>query len=96
MRHKPAFDHFLSSPVMTKIKDAPAVQDAIRRLEADPELGGMIRSGNYGTEMVRAMLTSKALMEVFDSTTIVSDLTPLVGDLQQALKEARAIADGKK
>ncbi|MFN9975349.1 MAG: hypothetical protein ACK58T_36205, partial [Phycisphaerae bacterium] len=74
----------------------PAVQDAIKRLEADPELGAMIRNGNYGAEMVRAMLTSKALMEVFDSTTIVSDLTPLVGDLQQALKEARAIADGKK
>ena len=96
VRHKPAFDHFLGSPVMTKIKDAPAVQDAIKRLEADPELGTMIRNGNYGTEMVRAMLTSKALMEVFDSTTIVSDLTPLVGELQQALKEARAIADGKK
>ncbi|MBY0114041.1 MAG: CvpA family protein [Phycisphaerales bacterium] len=96
VRHKPAFDHFLNSPVMTKIKGAPAVQDAIKRLEADPELGAMLRNGNYGAEMVRAMLTSKALLEVFDSTTIVSDLTPLVGELQQALKEARAIADRQK
>ncbi len=94
MRHRRAREHFVNSNAMKHLREAPSVQEAISRLEKDPELGAMIRSGDYGPEFVRGVLTSKSLMDTLDQTTIVKDLTPLVGEIEKALQEAKKIALG--
>lgn len=92
MRHRKAREYFVASEAMRTLRETPSVQDAIARLEQDPELGAMIRAGDYGPAFVRGVLTSRALLEVFDTTTVVKDLTPQVGQIEVALQEAKEIA----
>lgn len=92
MRHRRAREHFVNSDAMRKIRETPSVREAIATLEQDPELGAMIRAGNYGPEFVRGVLTSRSLVEALDGTTIVRDLTPIVGEIEKALQEAKQIA----
>ncbi|MBX3389444.1 MAG: CvpA family protein [Phycisphaeraceae bacterium] len=92
MRHRKAREHFVASEAMRSLRETPSVQDAIARLEKDPELGAMIRAGDYGPSFVRGVLTSRALLEVFDTTSVVKDLTPQVGQIEIALQEAKKIA----
>lgn len=92
MRHRKAREHFVHSEAMRTLSETPSFQEAIARLERDPELGGMIRAGDYGPGFVRGVLTSKALLDVLDSTTVVKDLTPQVARIELALQEAKKIA----
>lgn len=92
MRDPRAREHFVTSPAMKALRETPSLQDAIARLEQDPELGAMIRSGDYGPEFLKGVMTSKALMEVLDRTSVVRDLTPQVGAIETALQEAKQIA----
>lgn len=92
MRHKQARDHFLNSGPMRTIRETPSFVDAISRLEQDPELGVMIRAGEYGPDFLRRVFTSRSLVDVLDQTTVVRDLTPLVGGIETALQEAKQIA----
>jgi hypothetical protein len=92
MRHRRARDHFVNSEAMRALSETPSFQDAIVRLEKDPELGAMIRAGDYGPEFIRGVLMSRALMDVLDKTTVVKDLTPQVGEIEKALQAAKKIA----
>jgi len=92
MRHRRARDHFVNSEAMRALSETPSFQEAIARLEKDPELGAMIRAGDYGPEFIRGVLTSRALMDVLDKTSVVKDLTPQVGEIERALQAAKKIA----
>ncbi len=92
MRHRRAREHFVNSEAMRALQTTPSVQDAIAQLEKDKELGAMIRAGDYGPQFVREVLLSRTLMQVLDSTTVVKDLTPQVGEIEKALQEAKKIA----
>ncbi|MBX3378916.1 MAG: CvpA family protein [Phycisphaeraceae bacterium] len=96
MRHRRAREHFVNSDAMRMIRETPSVRDAVAKLERDPELGAMIRAGDYGPEFVRGVLTSRSLVEVLDGTTVVRDLTPLVNEIEKALQEAKQIALGTR
>lgn len=92
LRNQKARDHFVNSPAMRELRTTPSMQDAIARLEKDQELGAMIRTGDFGPQFVREVLLSRTLMDVLDTTTIVQDLTPQVGEIEKALQEAKKIA----
>lgn len=92
MRSRPALDAFNSSPVMTRIRALPSMQQALERLQEDPSLGASIRSGNYSADTVRAFFTSRAVLDVLDQTTLVSDLMPLAAELEQEIQKAKQIA----
>jgi len=92
LRHQKAREYFVKSDAMRGLRTTPSVQDAIARLEKDQKLGAMIRAGDYGPQFVREVLMNRTLMEVLDTTTIVRDLTPQVGEIEKALQEAKKIA----
>jgi len=92
MRHRKAREHFVNSEAMLAITNTPSFQDAIARLEKDPELGAMIKTHDFGPAFIREVLMSRTLMDVLDKTTVVKDLTPRVGEIEKALQEAKKIA----
>lgn len=92
MRHKAAREHFVNSNAIRSLQDTPSVHEAIAQLEGDPELEALIRSGNYGPEFVRHILTSRTIVDVLDQTTIIEDLGPQVAEIEKALQEAKKIA----
>lgn len=113
-RDEAAMEHFLNSEPIQRLKNMPSVSEAIRTLEADPELNSLIRTGSPAStpvpdaapaesaasppitgETIRAILSSNALLQVLDHTTIVQDLAPITPDIAAALREAKAIIASK-
>lgn len=110
-RDPDAMEHFFNSEPIQRLKNLPSVGEAVRRLEADPELSGLItgtpspsppKPGDEaaGTpqisgETIRAILASNTLLKVLDETTVVQDLAPMAGDIGTALREAKAIITRK-
>ncbi|MBS0192185.1 MAG: CvpA family protein [Phycisphaerales bacterium] len=92
MRNPRAREHFVTSPAMKALRETPSLQSAIAKLEQDPELGALIRAGDYGPDFLKSVFTSRGLVDVLDNTTIVRDLTPQVGAIESALQEAKQIA----
>jgi hypothetical protein len=88
-RDEAAFDSFMQSPVMQEIKELPSMQAAMDRVKADPELANLVKD-DLTADAVRTVLGSKTILDIFDHTTVVSDLTPRMDALIQAIAEAKA------
>ncbi len=91
-RHQPAMRQFLASGVMTKIEELPSVKSGLEQLKSDAGLRAILeRPGGLRTTDVQAILSSEALLRVLDTTTIARDLTPMVGEIELALAEAKKL-----
>ncbi len=91
-RHEPAMRQFLASGVMTKIEELPSVKSALEQMKSDAGLRAILeRPGGLRAGDVQAILSSETVLRVLDTTTIVQDLTPIVGEVELALAEAKKL-----
>jgi hypothetical protein len=87
-RDEAAFDSFMKSAVIQEIKDLPSVNTAMERVKADPQLANLIKE-DLSADAVRTVLSSKTVLGIFDETSVVSDLTPRIDALIQAIADAK-------
>ncbi|MBI1373743.1 MAG: hypothetical protein GC159_13535 [Phycisphaera sp.] len=86
-----ARESFLQYPVIKRIMQYPAVQDALAILRTDPQMMRVIDAPNMLTpEEVRAMLDSPTLLEAIDTTDVLAQLTPDAAAIEKALEYASA------
>ena len=84
-----ARDAFVSHPAIQGIKRRPSVRQALDRLSADPETRRIIESeAGITAEDLRTILNSPTLLSVLDETGLVTELSPIADDLEQAIDEA--------
>lgn len=89
-RDREALAAFVNSPVMQRIKELPSVKSAIERLKADPKLKEMFSTSSaVSPGTLLDIMKSQAVLDVLDGGTVVSDLTPLVGEIAEAMKAAK-------
>jgi hypothetical protein len=95
-RDEEAFDAFMQSQVMLEIKELPSINAAMERVKADPELSNLVKE-DITADAVRTVLGSRTILDIFDHTTVVSDLTPKMDALIKAIADAKAkIGTGSK
>lgn len=92
-RDEAAMEHFLKSEAIQRLKNLPSVGDAVRRLEADPELTALIKpaaptpSSTPGTppadDAAGPPITGETIRAILSSNTLlqVLDETTIVQDL---------------
>ncbi len=78
---------FINHPAIKRIESHPSVQEALRMLKEDEALCGTLETGSMG-EVLKAILSSKTLLEVIDQTDIVAELSPLADEIELAIGEA--------
>ena len=78
---------FINHPTIQDIQHYPSVKQALEMLAADPTIVLTLEAGST-TEVVQAVLTSPTLLDIFDQTRILEDLTPLADDIAQAVEAA--------
>ena len=82
-------DAFVSHHAIQGIKRRPSVRQALDRLSADPETRRIIESeAGITAEDLRTILNSPTLLSILDETGLVTELSPIADDLEQAIDEA--------
>jgi hypothetical protein len=91
--HDPeAMRYFLDTPVMHRIQALPSVARALDHLKQNPELKSMFsESGVVPASVLFTIMRSEAVLWVLDTTTVVDDLTPTVGEIAEALAAAKKL-----
>jgi hypothetical protein len=89
-RDETAFDYFVNTPVMKEIKELPSLNKALDRVRADPQLSALFNDQEVSTASVRTVLESKTILDIFDHTTVISDLSPKMDDLVRAIADAKS------
>jgi hypothetical protein len=92
-RDEEAFNAFMSTDVMQTIRALPSVQTALERIKADPSLMALYEQQGVTPQMLSEVLQSPTVLDIFDRTTILSDLKPMGEPLAKAIEEAKAIID---
>lgn len=95
-RDEAAMQRFIDSPVMRDIRALSSVARAREIIEQDAALVESFRDREQITaDTVRKVMESEFVLRAIDATTVVRDLTPRVGEIAEALREAKAsIGDG--
>jgi hypothetical protein len=76
---------FLNHPLMQQVRERPSVKRAAELLAADPLVN---LDDGLSDEEVRTLLTSPRLLEILDETHVLSELSPIADDIEQALTAA--------
>jgi hypothetical protein len=84
-----AREAFVGDPAIEGIRQRPSVQRAMDMLMADPEIRLILESedGITGDDL-RTLLDSPTLLSVLDDTDLVEELSPIAGEIEQAIEEA--------
>jgi hypothetical protein len=90
VRDEEAFNYFMQTPVMLEIKELHSITAALERTKADPELTALFNDKGVSADTIRAVLESKTILDIFDHTSAVSDLSPKMDALIAAIAEAKA------
>jgi hypothetical protein len=85
-----AFDYFISTPVVQEIKQLPSINTALERVKADAQLNSLFNDQDVTADSIRTLLESKTVLDVFDHTTVVADLTPRMDAMIEAIAQAKA------
>ncbi len=78
---------FISHPAIENIQQYESVQEALRRLGDDAEISQVLESGTTA-EIISTVLASPTLLDIFDQTNILADLSPLTDEIERAINEA--------
>lgn len=89
-RDRAALDHFVASDPMRTLQALDSVKEAMRRMEAAPELRTILDDDGVQAADVLALLASPTILAIMDETTILADIRPLAEPLAAAIVEARA------
>ncbi|HYE61237.1 MAG TPA: CvpA family protein [Phycisphaerales bacterium] len=89
-RDEDAMEYFMGTPVMQELASLPSVNQARERIGADAELTGVLKDQGVSVEVLNQVLKSRTILEVFDQTTVVADLSPRAERLVAAIGEAKA------
>jgi len=88
-RDRMAMDYLMKTDVMRQIKEMPSINAAMERVKQDNELASMVKGDGVTTGTLMTVIRSRTILEVFDSTSVVEDMAPLVEPLAQAIAEAK-------
>ena len=83
-----ALRRFSESPEAENLRSMESVQRAIEILESDQELMQRIQEEGASPGVIQDLLESPTVLRILDETTIVSDLTSSMEDLQGAMDHA--------
>ncbi len=78
---------FINHPALQDIQHYPSVKQALAMLADDREITLVLETGST-SEVIQTVLLSPTLLDIFDQTDILADLTPLADEIQQAINEA--------
>ncbi|CAG0968916.1 hypothetical protein PHYC_01134 [Phycisphaerales bacterium] len=91
-RDPAAMEFLLESQVMKDIQALPSMQSSMERLKGDPEINDAVFGPNGVTpDFLRTIIASQTILDIFDTTTIVDDVTPFAERLEQAIMEAKML-----
>ena len=90
VRDEDAFNYFMQTPVMQDIKALPSITTAVERTKADPQLTALFNDKGVSADTIRAVLESQTILDIFDHTSAVSDLSPEMDAIIAAIAEAKA------
>lgn len=91
-RDPAAMEFLLESAVLKEIQGLPSMQAAMARLKSDPEINEAVFGPDGVTPgFLQTLLSSQTILDVFDGTTIVQDVTPFAERLEQAIREAKML-----
>lgn len=85
-----AMERFLQTDVMKRIQALESVNKAIDMLERDPELRRFSDGEGVTVAGLMRILENRTILKVLDTTSVVSDLTPMAADLQAAIQRSKA------
>jgi hypothetical protein len=89
MNDPAAQEAFVSHPAIDRIRQRPSVQRVMDMLTTDPQIAPILESGEEITSNdLRTILDSPTLLKILDETDLVAELSPLTGEIQQAIEEA--------
>ncbi len=80
----------MQTPVMQDIKALPSITTAVERTKADPQLTALFNDKGVSADTIRAVLESQTILDIFDHTSAVSDLSPKMDAIIAAIAEAKA------
>jgi|GEM_PF-1025376 len=89
-RDEHAMAWFMDTPVMQEIAALPSVNQAKERISADPKLTQVLEEEGVSVDLLRQVIESPTILEIFDRTTVVSDLSPRADRLVEAITLAKA------
>lgn len=84
---------FLDSDVMTHVRKTPSVEQAMAIAREDPALAPLLEGRGVSASMLREIMESPAVLRILDETTLLSDVGPMTGGLEEALRKAKASLD---
>ena len=84
-----ARDAFVNHPAIRSLEQRPSVRQALDRLSADSEIKRIVESeAGITADDLRTILTSPTLLSILDETGLMTELSPIADDLEQAIDEA--------
>jgi hypothetical protein len=89
-RDEDAMAWFMGTPVMQEIGALPSVNEAKNRINADPKLVRVLEEEGVSVDLLKQVLESRTILDIFDQTTVVSDLSPKADRLVEAITQAKA------
>jgi hypothetical protein len=79
-------DAFMNHPAMQEVRQRPAVQRALDLLAAELRLAE--RNDDLSDKDVMMLLRSPRVLEILDETKLLAELSPIAGQIEQALNAA--------
>lgn len=89
-RDPAARQRLLSSQALKDIQNLPAAQQAADKARADPQLRHIIESGSLTPSDINLIAQSKTVTDILDTTDFLSQIKPLLPELEEAIRQAKA------
>lgn len=95
-RDREAMAHLMDSAVMVEIRSLPSMNTALERLRADEEINASVFGPQGVTPgFLARIVQSPTVLAIFDTTTVIDDLTPRADRLEAAVRAAKGIIDAR-
>lgn len=91
-----ARQHLMDSDVMQQIRNLPSATAAADRAKADPQLRHIIEDGAITPGDISLIAQSPTITEIVDHTNFVREVTPLLPQLEEAIRQAKASVAAKQ
>ena len=85
---------FVSHPSIQGITTYESVQQAMKMMQSDPQLGPIIESGSLSRADVYTIMSNQTILKILDETSLLDDLTPLAHEIEGAIDAALPTVDG--
>ncbi|MBI1191115.1 MAG: hypothetical protein GC200_10600 [Tepidisphaera sp.] len=91
-----ARQNLMDSEVMQQIRNLPSATAAADKAKADPQLRHIVEDGAITSGDIAIIANSPTITEIVDNTNFVQEVTPLLPQLEEAIRQAKASVAAKQ